>query len=192
MSTDLHAKNRNLFLIVMAIVVFMVSLSFAAVPLYDLFCRVTGFGGATQISQQLPDKIIDREVSVFFNADTSQNLPWNFKPEARKIDVKLGQKGFISYIAHNSSNKPVTGTAVYNVVPAKAGKYFHKIQCFCFGEQLLEPNQTVDMPVMFYVDPAMDDDPNMDDVGSITLSYTFFKAETEELDNALEAYYNVE
>ena len=108
----------------------------------------------------------------------------------REIDLQIGQKGFVSFHAENKTDVPITGTALYNVVPTKAGKYFHKVQCFCFGEQLLEPKQRVAMPVMFYVSPDIADDPNMDDVKTITLSYTFFKAESEALDQALEAFYN--
>ena len=131
-----------------------------------------------------------RIVTVKFNASTDRNLPWDFRPEQRSVDVQLGQRGLTAYQSKNEARKPTTGTAVYNVTPLKVGKYFHKIQCFCFDEQTLNPGQTVDMPVMFYVDPAMNDDPNMDDVQSITLSYTFYKAQSSELDEALETFYN--
>ncbi len=177
-------------LTILGIVLGMAALAYASVPLYDMFCRVTGFGGTTQVAESLPDKIIDRTITIKFNADTSRNLPWNFKPEQRSVDVKLGQKGLTAYSAHNKAEKLTTGTAIYNVTPLKAGKYFHKIQCFCFDEQTLQAGQKVDMPVMFYVDPALNDDPNMNDVQNITLSYTFFRAESEELDQALERFYN--
>jgi len=191
---DRHAemtrKNARTGLAVLGVIFFMVGLSFAAVPLYDAFCRVTGFGGTTQTSDSLPNTVIDRTVTIRFNADTHKDLPWDFAPEMREIDVKLGQKGVTAFKAQNKAAEPVTGTAIYNVTPLKAGKYFHKVQCFCFDEQTLEPKQNVSMPVLFYVDPKMHEDPNMDDVKTITLSYSFFKAQTQELDNALEGFYN--
>lgn len=185
-------KNARTGLIVLGVVFGMIGVSFAAVPLYSLFCRVTGFGGTTQVSETLPDVVLEREVVVKFNADTGRNMPWDFVPEQREIPVKLGQRGLASFLAHNKTPNPVTGTAIYNVTPLKAGKYFHKIQCFCFDEQLLEPGQEMSMPVLFYIDPAMDADPNMEDVSTITLSYTFFKSETKELEDALEGFYNEE
>lgn len=191
---DKHAevsrKNARMGLTILAVIIGMAALSYASVPLYDVFCRVTGFGGTTQTAQNLPDQILERTVTVHFNADTDRNLPWDFKPEQRGITVQLGQKGVTAFTAKNKSDKPVTGTAIYNVTPLKAGKYFHKIQCFCFDEQTLAPNQEVSMPVLFYVDPKMNEDPDMDDVKTITLSYSFFKAQTQELDNALEGFYN--
>lgn len=187
---DLVNKNKRTGLIVVAIVVGMTILAFASVPLYDLFCRVTGFGGTTQVSENLPDTIIDRTITVQFNADTNRNLPWIFKPAMREIPVKLGQRGVTSYTAENLTNKPSTGMAVYNVTPLKAGQYFHKIQCFCFYDQTLQANEKVDMPVLFYIDPAMHEDPNMDDVTNITLSYSFFKSESKALEDATEAFYN--
>ncbi len=189
---EMTKKNARLGLTVLGVVVGMVALSYAFVPLYDLFCRVTGFGGTTQVSAELPDQILDRQVTVKFNANTNKNLPWDFKPEMREITVNLGQRGLTSYTSYSKASKPTAGTAIYNVTPLKAGKYFHKIQCFCFDEQILQPREHVDMPVMFYVDPALNDDPLMEDVDTITLSYTFFTAESEELDRALEAFYNDE
>lgn len=183
-------KNARLGLTVLAVVVAMVVLAYASVPLYNLFCRVTGFGGTTQTAQSLPDTVLDRIVTIKFNAATHKNLPWHFVPEQRQIDVKLGQRGLTAFQAVNKRATPSTGTAIYNVTPLKAGKYFHKIQCFCFDEQTLGPKERADMPVVFYVDPAMSDDPSMDDVNVITLSYTFFKAQTKELDSAMEELYN--
>lgn len=187
---ELTRKNARLGLTVLAIVFTMVGVSFAAVPLYDLFCRVTGFSGTTQVAASLPDQVVDRKITVKFNADTDRNLPWIFRPEEREIDIYLGQQGLTAYYAKNRTAKPVSGTALYNVTPLKAGKYFHKIQCFCFDNQTLQPGQEMTMPVMFFVDPALHDDPNMDDVRAITLSYTFYKSQTQELDSALEAFYN--
>lgn len=187
---DLEARNKRTALRVFAFVGFMVGMAYASVPLYDLFCRVTGFGGTTQTSEALPGEVLDRQVTVRFNADTNRNLSWDFGPEANAIEVNLGQQGLIAYKAENTGRAPSAGTAVYNVTPPKVGKYFSKIQCFCFDRQVLQPGEEVDMPVMFYVDPALHDDPYMDDVQTITLSYTFFPADSDELDAALEDYYD--
>lgn len=187
---ELVRKNARMGLAVLGVVVLMLGLSFAAVPFYSLFCRVTGFGGTTQVSTELPDRILDRTVSIKFNADTSPHMGWDFRPELRQIDVRLGERGLASYMAHNRSDKATTGSALYNVTPDKAGKYFHKIQCFCFSEQTLGPHETVSMPVLFFVDPSMNDDPNMEDVTTITLSYTFFPADSKELEDGVEAFYN--
>ncbi len=191
---DPHAqmtrRNARLGLSILGVVVGMIALSYAFVPLYNMFCSVTGFGGTPITSDQLPETIIDRTVTIKFNAATNEKLPWVFTPEQREIDVKLGQRGLTAYSAHNKSDLPSVGMAIYNVTPLNAGKYFHKVQCFCFDDQTLQPQETVDMPVMFYVDPAFNDDPLMDEVHTITLSYTFFPASSEELDTALEAFYN--
>ncbi len=172
----------------------MIGLAFASVPLYDAFCRVTGFGGTTQVSKAAPaeDEILDRKITVRFNTDTNRNLNWRFQPEIRKIDVNVGQQGLITFKAKNLERNPVAGTAVYNVTPQKAGKYFQKTQCFCFDRQILKPNEEMDMPVVFYIDPSIADDENMDDVKSITLSYSFFKSDSSELDSALEEFYNAD
>ena len=187
---DLVQKNARTGLIVLAVVMSMIGLAFASVPLYSLFCRVTGFGGTTQTAAALPDRIIERTVTVKFNADTGLNMPWEFKPDLREVDVRMGERGLASFTAQNKTNTPVAGTALYNVTPPKAGQYFHKIQCFCFDKQILTPGQKMSMPVMFFIDPAMDDDPNMKDVTVITLSYTFYQSETEELESAMEGFYN--
>ncbi|MCC6598702.1 MAG: cytochrome c oxidase assembly protein [Alphaproteobacteria bacterium] len=187
---EMVRKNARLGLIILAVLFGMGAVSYAAVPFYNMFCRVTGFGGTTQVAESLPSQILDRRVLVKFSANTDSQLPWIFKPENREIEVQLGQKGLASFFAKNEKNVPVTGTALYNVTPLKAGKYFNKVQCFCFDEQTLAPGEEVSMPVMFFVDPAMDEDPNMEDVKTITLSYTFFKAESDELDQAMEGFYN--
>lgn len=188
--SDLQQKNTRVLVGVLLIVATMIGVSFAAVPLYRLFCQITGFGGTTQVSDTLPEGQYEREVTVSFNADIHNDLPWDFKPEMRKITVRVGQKGVTNYIAENVTANLTVGTAVYNVTPAKAGKYFYKIACFCFDEQVLNPAQKVDMPVMFYIHPDILDDPNMDDVHDITLSYTFFKADSNAYDAALEEYYD--
>ncbi|MBI1300742.1 MAG: cytochrome c oxidase assembly protein [Alphaproteobacteria bacterium] len=192
--SDLAQKNARLLKYVFLIVFAMIGLAYTSVPLYNIFCRVTGWGGTTQIAEALPapEEIIDRTVTVRFDANTARDLPWTFKPELQSIDVKLGERGFINFIAGNKLNNPSAGTAVFNVTPLKAGKYFHKIQCFCFDEQILQAGQTVNMPVLFYVDPAMHADKNLDDVTVITLSYSFFPTDSEDLQAALEEFYETQ
>lgn len=174
--TDLGRRNTRMAVKLGVVVAGMVGLSFASVPLYDLFCRVTGFGGTTMVAQKAPDKALERVVTVRFNADVNNSINWEFKPDTHAVDVRVGEAMTIAYRAKNLENRAVIGTATYNVTPEKAGQYFNKIQCFCFTEQKLEPGQSIDMPVNFYVDPAMADDPEMADVKTITLSYTFFRA----------------
>lgn len=188
--SDLQSKNRTVLIAVLSGVGFMVFMAFAAVPLYDLFCRVTGYGGTTQVSDGPSGEVIDRQIRVRFNADTHRDMPWQFSPEQREVSVLLGQDALVSYVAANKTQRPVTGTAIYNVTPQKVGKYFHKTQCFCFQEQTLHPGEDMNMPVVFYIDPEMHRDPAMDDVTTITLSYTFFQAESQALDSALEVYYD--
>lgn len=188
--SPLRRKNRMVALYVVGVIVAMTGLAFASVPLYRLFCQKTGFGGTPSASNAFPDKIAERTVKIRFNADTASDLDWSFKPEQSEMALKAGQKGFAAYRARNLSGQSITGTAIYNVVPEKAGKYFHKVQCFCFGEQTLEPHQDVSMPVLFYIDPAFADDIDMQDVKTITLSYTFFKVETPALEQAMERFYN--
>lgn len=173
---DTGRRNARMALGLTGLVAGMIGLSFAAVPLYDLFCRVTGFGGTTQVAEGYADRVLDRTVTVRFNADVNNTLPWEFRPAQTAMDVKVGEAMLTAYHAKNVSDAPIVGTATYNVTPAKAGIYFNKIQCFCFTEQVLTPGQAVEMPVYFFVDPAIADDPNMADVTTITLSYTFFKA----------------
>lgn len=187
---ELQKKNQRLALKIFLFVFFMVGVAFASVPLYDLFCRVTGFGGTTQVAQSLPDTVLDRSMRIRFNAATGRNLPWTFEPEQNEITVRIGDRGLTAFYARNDAAEPVTGTAIYNVTPLKVGKYFHKIQCFCFDRQTLEPGRDMNMPVMFFVDPSIADDPNMDDVTTITLSYTFYESDTSDLDSAMEAFYN--
>lgn len=175
---DEGVKRRNLRMMgaCFVLVAGMTGLAFASVPLYDLFCKVTGFGGTTQRADAAPAEVVGRTVAVRFNADVNGQLPWSFRPVDREITVALGEQQLTSYRAMNRAGQAMVGTATFNVTPDKAGKYFNKIQCFCFNEQILEPGREVDMPVLFFVDPAMAKDPDMDDVTSITLSYTFFRA----------------
>ena len=185
-------KNTRTLLLVFGVVIGMVGLSFASVPLYDLFCRVTGFGGTPQESTGAPGEILDRQITVNFHTTTSDRLPWRFEAETRKMAVNVGQENLIGFLAQNNTATPTAGTAVYNVTPPKVGKYFHKTQCFCFDYQMLPAREKMTMPVVFYIDPEIVNDRGMDDVTSITLSYSFFPAESEELDEALEAFYNDE
>ena len=171
------AQNRKILFSCVFVVGAMVGLAYASVPLYKLFCQVTGFGGTTQVATEAPVEISEKTIKVRFNADVNSGLNWQFKPEQREITVRLGEDNLAYYMAENMSVQPITGQAVYNVTPLKAGQYFNKIACFCFDEQTLEPGQRVDMPVSFYVDPAIAEDINTQDVKTITLSYTFFKAE---------------
>lgn len=189
--SDLQRKNAKVMLVTLGVVFGMIGLSFASVPLYRMICQVTGWGGTTQmVEANTSDKIYDREITVRFNTDVAQGMPWEFKPELRSVPVKVGQDGLISFVAKNLSDAPVTGTAVYNVTPLKVAKYFYKTQCFCFGEQTLQPGQMQHMPVTFFVDPAIMQDRDMDDVKTITLSYSFFRHGTQELESAIEKYYN--
>lgn len=178
---SLGAKNKRTALIALGVVLAMVGLSYAAVPLYDTFCRVTGFGGTTQVAStdDLSRQVLDRTVKVRFSASTHRDMPWDFKPVAPRVDVRLGEDNLIYYEAYNPMSYPVVGTATFNVTPFKAGAYFSKIECFCFEEQMLEPGQRVTMPVLFYVDADMDTDKTMDNVSEITLNYTFFVMEEE-------------
>lgn len=188
---ELIRKNKRTGLTVLAVLCFMIGLSFASVPLYSLFCRVTGWGGTTQVAADLPaaDEIVDREITIRFDSNTARDLPWDFEPEELSITVKLGERGLTNFIARNNADVPIGGTAIYNVTPLKAGKYFQKIQCFCFDSQVLNPDERVNMPVLFYVDPKLNEDPNMSDVKTITLSYSFFKAESDKLDKAMDDFY---
>ena len=185
-------RNTKTISVVFAVVFAMVGLAFASVPLYRLFCQMTGFGGTTQRAEKLPDQVLDRSVTVRFDANTSKHLNWSFRPEKPAETIKLGQQGLIAFLATNKDKAPTTGTALFNVTPPKAGQYFHKIQCFCFGEQQLQPGEEMPMPVVFYVDPKMAEDREMDDVSTITLSYTFFPAASAEYDKAFEAFTNTE
>lgn len=167
-------KNKLTVLILASVVLGMLGLTAAAVPLYDLFCRVTGYGGTTQRAEAAPEQQSDQTIEIRFNADVARHLPWRFAPVERAVRVRIGETHLAFYRAHNAGDHPITGTATFNVTPFKAGPYFSKIDCFCFTEQTLEAGQSVDMPVSFYVDPAILDDPDTRDLRSITLSYTFF------------------
>lgn len=169
-------KNLRVFTICLGTIATMVGAAYAAVPLYDLFCRVTGYGGTTQIAQYDADQILEREVTVRFDATRSRDFPWTFEPAQREMTVRVGETALAFYRVSNPTDRPVTGVATYNVAPFKMGPYFAKLECFCFEEQTLGPGESMEMPVLFFVDPQMDDERRMDDVRSVTLSYTFFNA----------------
>ncbi|MDT8855920.1 cytochrome c oxidase assembly protein [Paracoccaceae bacterium Fryx2] len=159
------------------VVVLMVSLSFAAVPFYRWFCQVTGFAGTTSVAETGSDVILDRTVKIRFDGSKVAGFPWEFKPLVPEMDLRIGETGLAFYEAYNPTDRAVAGSASYNVFPYSAGGYFTKIDCFCFEMQVLQPGERVQMPVTFYVDPAMVNDPEGRYVTQITLSYTFFETE---------------
>jgi cytochrome c oxidase assembly protein subunit 11 len=176
--TDMDARlqgRRNVRLAgaLVAVVVGMVGLAFAAVPLYDLFCRVTGYGGTTRQADAASERVIEREVVVRFDANV-RGLPWSFGAEEGGVRLKVGETGHAVFVAENRSDRPTSGTAIFNVSPFAAGQYFNKIECFCFTEQRLEPGERIEMPVQFFLDPAMDGDVELRSVRTVTLSYTFY------------------
>ena len=181
----LEQKNTRTAMLAFLGALAMLGLGYAAVPLYELFCRVTGFGGTTQrasesdaaVAERLAQAAGGKSMSIRFDASTARDVPWTFRPTQPTDTVQIGIRDMTSYIARNDSSVPITGTATFNVEPEQAGKYFNKIQCFCFTEQTLQPGQEVQMPVLYYVDPAALDDPNMQGVEQITLSYTFHRAD---------------
>jgi cytochrome c oxidase assembly protein subunit 11 len=161
---------------VAAVIVGMVGMSFAAIPLYRLFCAATGYGGTPSIGLAAAPGSSGQSIRVRFNADTNPGLPWSFAPDQREVSLNLGDEQVAFYHATNQSPRSVTGMALYNVTPEKVGKYFHKTACFCFNQQTLSANQSMEFPVSFWVDPAIRTDPNTADVKVITLSYTFFRS----------------
>ena len=174
------SKNRRFLATVtglVSIVVGMAGLAYASVPLYDLFCKVTGYGGTPQIAEMLPSVVGNREMTVRFNADVNRDLPWEFRPVNGKVMVKVGEPTLAFYRVKNLSDETIVGTATYNVTPLSVGKYFSKIDCFCFAEQELKPGESVDLPVSFFVETSIESDPSMEDINTVTLSYTFFELE---------------
>lgn len=164
------------------VVVVMGALSWAAVPFYNWFCQVTGYGGTTQVAEEPSDQVIDEAVRVRFDANVDRNLgdDWTFRPMQAKMELKIGENGLAFYEAINNSDQPITGTASFNVAPDVAGYYFIKVECFCFTEQTLQPGERVEMPVSFYVDPELVTDRDAKWVRDITLSYTFHRTEPKQ------------
>ncbi|MCU0900367.1 MAG: cytochrome c oxidase assembly protein [Cypionkella sp.] len=167
------------------VVVTMGALSFAAVPFYDWFCRVTGFGGTTSVATAAPETVLDQTIQIRFDGSTSGGMAWEFKPVQRTMTVRIGENALAFYEAHNPTDRVIAGTASYNVTPDAAGGYFAKIACFCFTEQVLQPGETVQMPVSFFVDPAIVTDREGKFVKEITLSYTFYETPLTEEQAAL-------
>jgi len=171
---NIQGPKRTL-LQTLGVVTLMGSLSWASVPFYDWFCRVTGFGGATNVAETGSDVILDQTITVRFDASIERGMPWTFKPEVREMTLRIGETGLAFYEAHNPTDVPVAGSASYNVAPYEAGAFFDKIACFCFEEQILMPGETVMMPVSFFVDPAIVDDREGKYIHTITLGYTFYE-----------------
>lgn len=177
-------NNRRTVIKLASLGLFMLGLSFASVPLYDLFCRVTGYGGTVTQAEQGADVILDKVVTVRFDASKDRDMPWNFKPMQTEMKIRVGETGLAFYEASNPTDRTVAGTASFNVAPFSAGGYFSKIECFCFTEQVLAPGQTVQMPVTFFVDPEMMEDDEASLIHTITLSYTFHETDLPAQDAA--------
>jgi cytochrome c oxidase assembly protein subunit 11 len=183
---DLNPRQKTAAGLV-GMVAVMASLSFAAVPFYSWFCQVTGFGGTTQVASAGQDLILDRTMKINFDASKDAGMPWEFTPAVHQMTVRIGETNLAFYEAYNPTDRVVAGTASYNVFPYAAGAHFIKIACFCFEEQILQPGERVSMPVSFYVDPALVDDPEAKDLHTITLSYTFHETPLTEEQAALYA-----
>jgi cytochrome c oxidase assembly protein subunit 11 len=167
-----------------SVVIFMGAMAWASVPLYDWFCRVTGYGGTTGTAAAESDVVLDETIKVRFDGGLDRGMPWEFRPMQREMEVRLGETGLAFYEAHNPTDRPIAGSAAYNVSPFTAGGYFVKIACFCFEQQVLEPGETVEMPVSFYVDPEIVEDRDARHVPVITLSYTFYEIDLPEEEQA--------
>jgi cytochrome c oxidase assembly protein subunit 11 len=167
-------SHRRTGLVLSGVALGMLGLAFAAVPLYRLFCQATGYNGTTQRAAHAPGEVLTRRVTVRFDANVAPGMPWKFEPVQRSMDLRVGETGLAVYRAINLSDRPITGQAVFNVLPELAGIHFDKIACFCFTEQTLQPHESIDMPVSFFVDPAFDRDKDLAGVSEITLSYTFY------------------
>lgn len=175
MAASVRAKRRTVFASAAAIVA-MLTLVVYSPTLYRLFCEVTGYNGTTQRSEKAPAQATDRYITIRFTAEIAPDLPWSFAPVEREMRVRIGEQHLAFYVAENKTDKPITGRATFNVTPEKTGQYFNKVACFCFEEQTLKPHQRVEMPVSFFIDPQILANRDVDDVTTITLSYTFFRA----------------
>jgi cytochrome c oxidase assembly protein subunit 11 len=177
MMTDatLRRRNTRVVLVSLGLLAAMSGLVVASVPLYRLFCEVTGYGGTTQTATAAPDAVPDTAITVRLDANVNAGLPWRFAPAEREVTLALGETATMIYRAENLSDRPIVGTATFNVTPFAAGPYFNKIECFCFIEQKLEPGESTELPVTFFIDPAILDDPDANYLRTITLSYTFFR-----------------
>ena len=180
----LEGKSKTVAQTVGVVVLFG-SLAWASVPLYDWFCRVTGYGGAVDRAEGESDEILEQTIKVRFDASKERGFGWEFKPLQREMELRIGETGLAFYEAYNPTDRPIAGSAAYNVTPYEAGGFFYKIQCFCFEEQVLQPGERVEMPVTFYVDPEIVDDRDGKFVHTITLSYTFYEIDLPEEQAAL-------
>ena len=167
-------RDGAIALALVGLVAAMTGLAFAAVPLYRMFCQATGYGGVPQRAERAPDQILDQTIRIRFDANVDPALPWTFVPVKRLIDIKIGETTLAYFKATNNSNVPLSGTAVFNVVPELAGRYFTKIECFCFKQQTLAAGTTAEMPVIFFIDPKIVEDADTKNISEITLSYTFY------------------
>jgi cytochrome c oxidase assembly protein subunit 11 len=176
-----QTKRRDLTVAIACVVFFasMIGVTYASVPLYQLFCQITGYGGTTQKAESAPSNILDRTITVRFDANVSAGLPWEFQPKQREVTLRLGETADVAYLAKNIFNVPTRGKASFNVTPELAGAYFNKLQCFCFTDTTLKPGETLDMPVQFFVDPEIVNEVDLKDIKTITLSYTFFPSTDE-------------
>ena len=173
-------KQQKTVVQLVGVVVLMGGLAWASVPFYDWFCRVTGFGGVTGVAEAGSDRILDQTITVRFDGSKERDMPWEFEPMQREMEIRIGETGLAFYEAYNPTDKPIAGQASYNVTPYEAGGFFTKIDCFCFTEQVLQPGERVEMPVTFYVDPEIVDDREGQYVNQITLSYTFYQIDLPE------------
>jgi cytochrome c oxidase assembly protein subunit 11 len=178
-ASSVTGRNRKVVSICLGVVFGMVGLAYASVPLYRLFCQVTGYGGTTQVSTVQSEDILDETLIIRFDANVANDLGWSFRPEQVSMTVKIGETNIANYQAQNRQSVRTAGTAVFNVTPVWTGVYFYKIECFCFTEQVLAPGESAQMPVEFYVDPEIVNDPSYVGLSAITLSYTFFPKEIE-------------
>lgn len=176
-SGPVPSKSRSNSAILVACLVFvcgMVGMSYAAVPLYQLFCQVTGYNGTTKRTEQASSVILDEKMKVTFDANVSPDLLWDFKPVQKSVELRIGETVQIEYTAQNKSSVPTSGQAIFNVTPMEAGAYFNKVECFCFTETELQPGETLEMPVVFFVDPDITKAAETKNIKTITLSYTFY------------------
>jgi cytochrome c oxidase assembly protein subunit 11 len=167
-----------------SVVLFMGTMAWASVPLYDWFCRVTGYGGTTNTAEAGSETVLDQTIKIRFDASLERDMPWHFKPMQREMEIRIGETGLAFYEAYNPTDRPIAGSAVYNVAPFDAGGFFTKIDCFCFQQQVLQPGQRVEMPVTFYVDPEIVNDRDAKWTPKITLSYTFYEIDLPEEEQA--------
>lgn len=175
----LNQRNRNLMMTLVGVVAGMIGLAYASVPLYDLFCRATGFGGTPQRAAENDSQVGTRDMTVTFNTDLGAGMPWHFRPEVPRVTVRTGLTYKAVFVAENPTDQVVTGSATFNVSPDVFGQYFVKVQCFCFDRQVLQPGERVEMPVVFFLDPKLEQDPYLNKLRDVTLAYTFFQVEND-------------